>query len=172
MKPRLLIIGLAIAFACTMQAQVSVNVNIGTRPAWGPVVESDIRYYYLPELDMYYDIHTSMFIYFHGKKWIHKKHLPHKYRHYNLHRGRKIVVYDYNGNRPYIYCKYHKNDYNHKHGRTIIEHPDRGHYRERDIHRNSHDRIYRTNDRYHDTGNVKYAHGHGKDKDHGKGRRD
>ena len=31
----------------TMQAQVSVNVNIGSPPAWGPVGYSSVDYYYL-----------------------------------------------------------------------------------------------------------------------------
>ena len=55
---------LVLFFASVTQAQVSVHLSIGTPPSWGPVGYSDVRYYYLPYVDAYYDVQTSMFIYF------------------------------------------------------------------------------------------------------------
>ncbi len=111
MKPlKVIVAGMAIVFASATQAQVSINVNIGARPAWGPVVESDVRYYYLPEVEAYYDIPSSMFIYLHDGRWIHRRHLPERYCNYDLHRGRKIVISDYRGNAPYSHCRYPNTD--------------------------------------------------------------
>jgi hypothetical protein len=39
-----------------MHSQVSVNVNIGSPPLWGPSGYSNIDYYYLPDVQAYYDI--------------------------------------------------------------------------------------------------------------------
>ena len=60
----------------SIQAQVSVNVNIGSPPAWGPAGYSTVDYYYLPDLQVYYDIRDSQFIYFGGGKWVRSRYLP------------------------------------------------------------------------------------------------
>ena len=49
--------------ASTTQAQVSVNLNIGTAPSWGPVGHIETEYYYLPDVEAYYDIRATQFIY-------------------------------------------------------------------------------------------------------------
>ncbi|KQB43975.1 hypothetical protein RCH33_465 [Flavobacterium daejeonense] len=95
----------------TTQAQVSVNVNIGTPPAWGPVGYANIDYYYLPDIQTYYDIRLSQFIYFNNGRWIHSRYLPGPYRHYDLYRGYKVVLNDYHGRTPYKYFKVHKAKY-------------------------------------------------------------
>lgn len=95
----------------TMQAQVSVNVNIGSPPAWGPVGYSAVDYYYLPDLQAYYDIRATQFIYFGGGKWIRSRNLPYQYRNYNLYNGYKVVLTDYHGSRPYSNFNTHKVKY-------------------------------------------------------------
>ncbi|KDN54600.1 hypothetical protein [Flavobacterium seoulense] len=100
-----------IAVSATSQAQVSVNVNIGTPPAWGPAGYTNIDYYYIPDVQSYYDIRNSQFIYFGNGKWIRSRHLPHHYRNYDLYSGYKVVLNDYHGRTPYIYYKDHKAKY-------------------------------------------------------------
>ncbi|TDE30513.1 MULTISPECIES: hypothetical protein [Flavobacterium] len=95
----------------TMQAQVSVNVNIGSPPAWGPVGYSAVDYYYLPDVQAYYDIRATQFIYFGGGKWIRSRNLPYQYRNYNLYNGYKVVLTDYHGSRPYSNFNSHKVKY-------------------------------------------------------------
>jgi hypothetical protein len=51
------------------QAQVAVNVNIGTPPAWGPYTTQNVDYHYLPDVEAYYDIRASQFIYYGNGKW-------------------------------------------------------------------------------------------------------
>lgn len=111
MKTIKLFIAAFILFATTSQAQVSVNVNIGAPPAWGPVGYSNIDYYYLPDIECYYDIRLSQFIYFGNGRWIHSRNLPVRYRNYDLYRGYKVVLNDYHGRTPYVYFKNHKAKY-------------------------------------------------------------
>lgn len=113
MKTLKLIIAGIILFASanTMQAQVSVNVNIGSPPAWGPVGYSAVDYYYLPDVQAYYDIRATQFIYFGGGNWIRSRNLPNQYRNYNLYNGYKVVLKDYHGSRPYSNFKTHKVKY-------------------------------------------------------------
>lgn len=92
-------------------AQVSVNVNIGTPPNWGPQGYDNSRYYYLPDIDVYYDINQSVFIYDNSGKWIRDKRLPSRYRQYDLYSGYKVVLTDYRGDAPYYYHTKHRATY-------------------------------------------------------------
>lgn len=108
------LIAVAIVFLVStnaIQAQVSVNVNIGSPPAWGPVGYSAVDYYYLPDVEAYYDIRNTQFIYFGGGQWIRSRNLPTRYRNYNLYNGYKVVLNDYHGARPYSNFKNHKVKY-------------------------------------------------------------
>jgi hypothetical protein len=99
---KLLAIALILTFAGSVQGQFSVNIHIGTPPAWGPSGYSGVRYYYLPDIECYYDIQNSTFIYLSGNRWIHNRNLPARYRNYDLNRGYKVVMNNYHGNTPYV----------------------------------------------------------------------
>ncbi|MCC9070512.1 hypothetical protein LNQ49_02720 [Flavobacterium sp. F-65] len=112
MKPlKSFFIGIVFITVSALHAQVSVNVNIGSPPSWGPVGYTDVRYYYLPDLEMYYDINASSYIYFNSGKWIRTRNLPRNYRNYDLYNGYKVVLTDYRGNTPYNNFNNHKLKY-------------------------------------------------------------
>jgi hypothetical protein len=94
-----------------LQAQVSVNVNLGAPPLWGPVGYSEAQYYYLPEVESYYDVRNARFIYYERGAWVHRRYLPVQYRSYDLYGGYKVVMTDYHGNSPYAHFKEHKVKY-------------------------------------------------------------
>ena len=104
-------IGIAIIMSNPIKAQVSVNINIGSPPMWGPVGYAEVRYYYLPDVEAYYYIQTSMFIYYGGGVWIHRTYLPSIYSNYDLYGGYKVVMVDYYGTTPYVNFKEHKVKY-------------------------------------------------------------
>lgn len=127
------LIGIALFFAGGMQAQISVNLNVGTPPQWGPSGYSDVRYYYLPDVEAYYDVQTSNFIYYSGNTWVRHTYLPRKYRNYDLYNGYKVVMTDYRGNTPYTYYKEHKvkyaKGYRGKPQKNIGDRPNNGNYK-------------------------------------------
>ncbi|OXB23903.1 hypothetical protein B0A80_08800 [Flavobacterium tructae] len=141
----------------SLQAQVSVNVNIGTPPAWGPVGYTDVRYYYLPDLEMYYDINASNYIYISNGKWIRARNLPRSYRNYDLYNEYKVVLTDYRGNSPYDNYKTHKvkygKGYKGKPQKTIGQKPGKGNNKEY--------KEYKDNGHGNGNGHGK-GHGHGK----------
>ncbi len=98
-------------YSFSVEAQVSVNVNIGTPPAWGPTGYNTVDFYYLPDVQTYYDVRATQFIFFSNGKWNRSNRLPAQYRNYNLYNGYKVVLTDYKGNRPYTYFNTHKTKY-------------------------------------------------------------
>jgi hypothetical protein len=106
-----IIVGMIIFLAGTAHSQVSVNVNIGVPPPWGPVGYTEVRYYYLPDVEAYYDIQNSMFICFYQGAWVHRSHLSSQYKNYDLYEGYKVVMTDYHGNAPYTNFEEHKLKY-------------------------------------------------------------
>jgi hypothetical protein len=109
-KIRLFTVGIFLLGIGLSQAQVSVNVNIGTRPPWGPTVTTE-EYYYLPDIDSYYDIHQSQFIYLNNGLWIRSRSLPRRYGNYDLNTGYVVVLNDYHGHHPYYHFKNHRTKY-------------------------------------------------------------
>ena len=91
------------------QVRVGVNINIGSRPAWGLPGNYAGNYYYMPEIDAYYDITRRQFIYFQGNDWVFAYSLPYAYRNYDLNRGYKIVI---NEPRPYLHHDVYRARYN------------------------------------------------------------
>jgi hypothetical protein len=93
-----------------LHAQVDVNINIGNPPSWGPSVTTE-EYYYLPDINSYYDIRKSQFIYLNNGTWVRTSKLPRRYRTYDLNSGYIVVLDNYHGRNPYSQFKNHKIKY-------------------------------------------------------------
>lgn len=85
-----------LALAKPASAQINVSLNIGVQPQWGPVGYDYARYYYMPEMDMYYDVANRSYLYYNGRSWISNRNIPRQYGHVNLYRTYKVVVNDEN----------------------------------------------------------------------------
>lgn len=108
---KLIVIGMILFIASVVQAQVSVNINIGSQPRWGPAGYTEVRYYYLPDVEAYYDVHSSLFIYYHQGAWVQRTYLPSRYKSYDLYSGYKVVMTDHHDNAPYTHFKEYKKKY-------------------------------------------------------------
>lgn len=75
-------------------AQVAVSVNIGAQPVWGPVGYDYVNYYYLPDIDAYYDVPGHVFVYNEGGVWVRRPALPPAFAGYDLYHGYKVVIND------------------------------------------------------------------------------
>ncbi|QJD95920.1 hypothetical protein HH214_08550 [Mucilaginibacter robiniae] len=85
---------LAFSQAANAQINFSVGINIGNQPDWGPVGYNQANYYYMPDIDTYYDVNTHQFVYFNGGQWINAYDLPSRYSNYDLYNGYKVVIND------------------------------------------------------------------------------
>lgn len=94
--------------ATESKAQVNVHINIGSQPGWGPTGYNHADYYYLPDINCYYDINRRQFIYPNGNRWVYASALPGRYRNVNLYNTYKVVI---NQASPFRYNEAHMRAY-------------------------------------------------------------
>lgn len=140
------------------QVRLNINLNLGSQPAWGPVGYDRVDYYYMPDIDAYYNVPQRQFIYLEHNRWIFASSLPSRYSGYNLYSGYKVVV---NEPQPYLRGNVYRDKYADYRG---------GRGPRQEIIRDSHDERYKNNGRnnnhHEDRGNGKNkGRGNGKDND-------
>lgn len=96
-------------------AQIHVNVNINSQPAWGPSGYDYARYYFIPEINAYYDVASRLYVYQNGNSWIKRRALPARYKNFDLYGAYKVVL---NGSNPWNKHSAYKRQY----GKFINQH--------------------------------------------------
>lgn len=141
------------------QIRLGLNFNIGLQPIWGPVGYDHAENYYLPDIDVFYNIPNRQYSYQEGGRWIFSASLPARYRNYDLYSGYKVVV---NEDRPYRNAQRYRTQYagyKNNHSQQVI--------------RNSHDQKYfeiknhPEHDKWRGNGNDRRDNNDKKDKDNG-----
>lgn len=110
---KIILIMAVIAFTATAQkaaAQVrfNVNLNLSTQPDWGPAGYDHAEYYYLPDLDVYYNVPQRQFVYFNNGRWVFGASLPSRYGRYDLYNSYKVVI---NEPTPYLHHEMYRTKY-------------------------------------------------------------
>lgn len=138
---RILLIAILFASVGATQAQVSVNVNIGSRPVWCPEEEySTVDFYYLPEVQSYYDVRSSQFVYLSQGRWIRNKNLPSRYRSYDLRKSKRVSLKGYKGNAPYAHFHNHEKVIYVKKPTKVIVKSNNKHVEKHDKHEEKHEK--------------------------------
>ncbi|OCX51264.1 hypothetical protein BEL04_20390 [Mucilaginibacter sp. PPCGB 2223] len=143
------------------QLRISLNLNIGSQPDWGPVGYDHAEYYYMPDIGVYYDVPHAQYVYPNGNTWVRTTVLPPRYHNFDLYSGYKVVI---NEPAPYLRDNVYRTRYAQYRG-----------HRGQPVIRDSHDPKYRRdNDRddRHDNGRRHDDHhdnGRGHDDHHDNG---
>jgi hypothetical protein len=91
-----IIYNIAILFAVFLSgqsvAQVSKVGNHELQPSWGPVGYVQADNYFLPDINMYYNVANAKFVYMVDGLWVSSATLPPDLANYNLYNGRKVVL--------------------------------------------------------------------------------
>ncbi|GAA4092032.1 hypothetical protein [Mucilaginibacter panaciglaebae] len=145
------------AFKADAQLRISLGLNIGSQPDWGPVGYDHAEYYYMPDVDAYYDVPNHQYVYLEGRRWTRAEVLPARY-HFDPYNNYKVVV---NEPTPWVHAATYRTKYKGykgRRGQTVI--------------RDSREAKYRNHWNGHDNGNHNgWDKGRGHD-DHGRGRED
>jgi len=99
---------IVLLFIC-MSASGQVSVTVKGAPAWSKPTKE--RYYYLPDIETYYDRHSGEYIFLNNGYWTRGKKLPPSYRRYDLKRARSVVIRNYSGAAPYVHYSTHRVKY-------------------------------------------------------------
>ncbi|WP_310394819.1 hypothetical protein [Hymenobacter sp.] len=99
------LLGAFVLLAVAAPARAQVNVNINTAPpAWGPSVPAGTQFYYIPEIDGYYDLYARRYIVFRKGRWVPVVALS-GYDPYAFH---PVVLTTYRGRQPWAYVREHR----------------------------------------------------------------
>ncbi|MGC4039492.1 MAG: hypothetical protein QM710_01490 [Flavobacterium sp.] len=97
--------------ATTSFAQITkVDRKYGP-PAWAPSAPVTVQYYYIPDIEVYYDVPAKQYIYLNNGNWVRATALPAQYNGYDLTRSKPIYLTNYKGNTPYVLFKEHQVKY-------------------------------------------------------------
>lgn len=132
-----LVFAAAMMLACSSikiaNAQVSVSLNIGSQPDWGPVGYDHADYYYMPDIDAYYDVTDHLYVYNDNNVWVHRAYLPERY-HFDKYNSYKVVVNERNPWEHHADIRARYASYRGRHDQAVIRDSRdaryRNHYRE------------------------------------------
>jgi len=90
-------------------------------PQWAPPYYSGARYYYLPDLELYYDLGSREFIYLMDGRWNFSPYIPAMYRDYDLDNSFCIVM-NVNVYKPWLHHQYYVSHYPRYYYRDYYDH--------------------------------------------------
>jgi hypothetical protein len=117
---KIFVIIAALFISAALYAQVHVNINIGSQPPWGLSGYDYVENYYLPDIQVYYNVPLHRFYYYEGGRWIGRAYLPPAYRHYDLYHSRRIVI---NDRQPWRYHETYRDRYSDDHDSRYYQQP-------------------------------------------------
>jgi len=96
---------------CMMMAPVRTVTSVNyENPQWAPPYYSGARYYYLPDLELYYDLGTREYIFLMDGRWNFSPYVPAIYRNYDLDNCFSIVM-SVDVYRPWLHHQYYVSHY-------------------------------------------------------------
>lgn len=100
--------------ASFLNAQINLNFNVDKQPVWGPIGHDYVEYYYLPDIEAYYDVPQHRYYYYNNGVWIHSTNLPSRYNNFDYYNSYKVVI---NEREPWRNHKTYKKKYSSYKGR-------------------------------------------------------
>lgn len=89
------------------QAQVELDaVDVSSNYKY-----EEVRYYYYPNLQAYFDTKVGLYLYVQNGEWVESETLSPTFRGYSLKNGQYVMIKDYTGDEPYSMLSQHKAQY-------------------------------------------------------------
>jgi hypothetical protein len=87
-----LIMSLFLLSILNAQVSVNLNYNLDKQPAWGPTGYDYVEYYYMPDIETYYNVPQQRYYYYNNGRWVNSSNLPSRFQSYNIYNSYKVVV--------------------------------------------------------------------------------
>ena len=95
-------LGLALSAGTGCTTGDALSTPTFAAPEWAPPYASGARYYYMPDMEVYYDAYTGNFVFWDGFDWALAPSLPSAYRYHDLYNA-NIILLDTRVNDPWLY---------------------------------------------------------------------
>jgi hypothetical protein len=96
--------------ACIVYNNGKTETVYYDNPQWAPDYNSVVRYYYLPDIEVYYDLSLREFVYLSNGRWMYSRVLPPVYSYYDLYPG-NVVVFNQNVYRSWMHHQFYVSNY-------------------------------------------------------------
>lgn len=95
--------------SCGPVTFVSAGVDY-TNPVWAPPYEAGVRYYYIPDIEAYYDLSSQEFAYLDNGQWLFSYSLPPMYSGFDLYNC-FVVSLNRSVYQPWLHHQYYESHY-------------------------------------------------------------
>jgi len=108
--------------ACEIYSYVPpANTVSYENPTWAPPYTPGVRYYYLPDIECYYDLTNQEFMYLDNGQWSYSQTLPPMYAGYDLSDAFTVAV-NFNTYQPWMHHQYYVSHYPRYYYRDYYDH--------------------------------------------------
>jgi len=108
--------------ACDVYSYVTPTTQVRyENPSWAPPYVPGVRYYYLPDIETYYDLTTQQFIYLNNGEWSYSQYLPPVYSGFDLNTCFTVAI-DFNTYQPWMHQHYYVSHYPRYYYRDYYDH--------------------------------------------------
>jgi len=108
--------------ACDMYSYVTPSAQVRyDNPSWAPPYVQGVRYYYLPDIETYYDLTNREFVYLNNGQWYYSQSLPGIYADFDLDNCFTVAI-DYNTYQPWMHQQYYVSHYPRYYYRDYYDH--------------------------------------------------
>ncbi|HEX8563410.1 MAG TPA: hypothetical protein VF676_10565 [Flavobacterium sp.] len=106
-------LGILLFLSSVSTAQVSAypDLNLEANTILQHEMATDIRYYYYPNLQAYFDTKTLTYLYSKNREWVESTRIPSGHMGYSVYNTTKVALTDYLGDTPYEMIEDHKKQY-------------------------------------------------------------
>lgn len=127
----MIMLGCCVSASTMAQVSVGVNINI---PFWAPTYDNvdQVQYYYLPDIEVFYDVQNQEFVYLEDGNWMFAHQLPPSYAGFDFNNA-FVVVLNSRVHQPWMHYHYYVAHYPRYYYRTTYgnayndpQHPIRG----------------------------------------------
>jgi len=94
---------------CSSTSHISDGAQY-SNPSWAPPYYPGVRYYYMPDIETYYDLSNQDFVYLDDGQWMFSNTLPSMYSSYDLFNGYEIAL-DVNVYEPWMHHHFYVSNY-------------------------------------------------------------
>lgn len=110
MKKFIQIVVLVLLFTNVSLAQKGNN-NSDTKPLFNTATNCQLRYYYFPNIEAYFDTFKRVYYYRENGEWTTAEEIPEGYRGYSIYNKINVYITDYDDDYPCQFIKAHKKKY-------------------------------------------------------------